>query len=559
MVATRSVRAILCFLGLSLSPAVHSALSENTKVLTPAGLLSIQHLEKNSVVVSAEDTSNLRLKQSVIVAIEQYSSRELYQLTLGQEVISCSASQQFYAKNKQQFVYASGLEIGDRLLCADGSTVLCENIKCLCEPTIFYDISLEPEHIFFIGEQGVLTHNFATIAPTLMPYAAEWLMAAGAVIARVYFGTQKADVFTDFDFGRDNILENVRCFLHQNLEWNRYDILRSSRLEKKQVLGIDVDQRFAGQSADFSQLFGPMCATARLNFDGTVQCDINSFHYKRYDGEWHYFVWERIGSKTFTRNDLLLKYFIEAKDKKLLESCGDYIAKFPKGFTDAIAVCGTGQISSTLLGVNRIYRTCGLSFGSFNFTPCALIGMVTEKISPHQIVRVFTEGRKLPSLRSCELTYIFDAISNICMVADEAGHDIIMVGRHSAMTKYNNSRPDYERDLTPVDYRSLVLACEYGLDEGKLRHINVPKHDWELVCDGSREEIERIVKEVMETGVDGIPQGNGVFVKYKLINGHFVVVLYIIHNAQRRVSTAFVCKPKLEKKYIPGRTQNENC
>ena len=554
MVIARWVRVLVCFLGFLFSPDVHSALAESTQILTPTGLLSIQHLEKDSVVVSADETSNLLLNQSVIVETEQYSSCELYQLTLGQDVISCSASQQFYAQNKQQFVHASGLEIGDRLLCADGSTVLCENVECLCERTNFYDISLEPEHLFFIGERGILTHNYATIAPTLMPYAAEWLIAAGAVIARVYFGTQKADVFTDFDFGRDNILEVVRRFVHEDFPWSRYDILRSSRLEKKQVLGIDVDQRFAGQSADFGQVFGPMCATARLNFDGTIQCDINSFHYTgRCDAEANYFAWEKVGSKTFTRKDPFMTHFIAAEDRKLLESCSNYIARFPKGFTDAIAVCGTGQISSTLLGVNQIYRGCGLSFGSFNFTPCALIGMVAEKISPHEIVRVFTEGRKLPSLRSLELTYIFDVISNICMVADEAGHDIIMVGRHSNMRLLNNERTDYERDLTPVDYGSLVLACEYGLNEGKLRHIDVPKHDWELVSDGSREEIERIVKEVMETGLDGIPQPNNVLVKYKWINGYFVVVLYVIINGIRRVSTAFVCKPALEKDYIPGR------
>ena len=551
MVTAQWVRAIFCFVGFLFSPAVHSALAENTYVLTPAGLSLVQNLQKDSIVVSTNETSNLLLKQSVIVATEQYSSRELYQLTLGQEVISCSASQQFYAPNKQQFVHASELEIGDQLLCADGSTVLCENIQCLCEPTNFYDISLEPEHLFFIGEQGVLTHNYATIAPTLMPYAAEWLMAAGAVIARVYFGTQKADVFTDFDFGRDNILEVVRRFVHEDFPWQRYDILRSNRLEKKQVLGIDVDQLFAARSTDFNRAFGPLCATARLNFDGTIQCDINSFHYTgRCDAEANYFAWEKVGSKTFTRSDPFMTHFIAAEDKKLLKSCSDYIAKFPKGFTEAIAVCGTGQISSTLLGVNQLYRTCGLNFGSFNFTPCALIGMVAEKISPHEIVRVFTEGRKLPSLRSRELTYIFDAISNICMVADEAGHDIIMVGRHSSMRLLNNERTDFERDLTPVDCTSIALACEYGLDdENKKRHVKRADHFWELVCDGTWEEIKRIIDLVLETGRDGVLK-NGDRIKYLWIKGYLVVVKIRDVNGSRRVPTAFVCVPGTELEYL---------
>jgi hypothetical protein len=178
--------------------------------------------------------------------------------------------------------------------------------------------------------------------------------------------------------------------------------------------------------------------------------------------------------------------------------------------------------------------------------------MVAEKISPHEIVRVFTEGRKLPSLRSRELTYIFDAISNICMVADEAGHDIIMVGRHSAMTKYNNSRPDYERDLTPISL-SLVLTtyCELGIDnENKKRHLRRPGHDWDLVCDGSDEAIAAIIREVMETGGDSI-SWKGDLVKYKWIKGYLVVVIYKIEKGRRVVGTAFVCKPGNEGKYLP--------
>ena len=75
------------------------------------------------------------------------------------EPIGTTASHPFWSEDRQQFVAAGELRVGENLLLADDTTRRVESITLRPNRETVYNIEVDGEHVFYVGEDGVLVHN----------------------------------------------------------------------------------------------------------------------------------------------------------------------------------------------------------------------------------------------------------------------------------------------------------------------------------------------------------------------------------------------------------------
>ncbi len=75
------------------------------------------------------------------------------------EPIGTTASHPFWSEDRQQFVAAGELRVGENLLLADETARRVESITVRSTRETVYNIEVDGEHVFYVGEDGVLVHN----------------------------------------------------------------------------------------------------------------------------------------------------------------------------------------------------------------------------------------------------------------------------------------------------------------------------------------------------------------------------------------------------------------
>jgi hypothetical protein len=75
------------------------------------------------------------------------------------EPIGTTASHPFWSEDRQQFVAAGDLRVGENLLLADDTSRRVESITLRPTRETVYNIEVDGEHVFYVGEDGVLVHN----------------------------------------------------------------------------------------------------------------------------------------------------------------------------------------------------------------------------------------------------------------------------------------------------------------------------------------------------------------------------------------------------------------
>ncbi|MCX7399008.1 MAG: polymorphic toxin-type HINT domain-containing protein [Planctomycetales bacterium] len=73
--------------------------------------------------------------------------------------IGTTASHPFWSEDRQQFVAAGDLRVGENLQLADDTTRRVESITLRPNRETVYNIEVDGEHVFYVGEGGVLVHN----------------------------------------------------------------------------------------------------------------------------------------------------------------------------------------------------------------------------------------------------------------------------------------------------------------------------------------------------------------------------------------------------------------
>jgi hypothetical protein len=91
----------------------------------------------------------------------EHSSGEVLNLYIAGEAtpIGSTANHPFWSEDRQDFVQAGSLNPGEHLRLADGRTTTLERTEPIAEQLPVYNLEVDGEHVYFVGESGVLVHN----------------------------------------------------------------------------------------------------------------------------------------------------------------------------------------------------------------------------------------------------------------------------------------------------------------------------------------------------------------------------------------------------------------
>ena len=133
----------------------------DTEVYTSDGLVCIEEISVGDEVLAYDyETGETELKEVLNVWVKE-TDEILHVSTSDGETIVTTTNHPFYVEEKG-WVAAGNLEIGDTLITADGDEVEVTDLELekLAEPILVYNLEVEDFHTYFVGEYGVLVHNY---------------------------------------------------------------------------------------------------------------------------------------------------------------------------------------------------------------------------------------------------------------------------------------------------------------------------------------------------------------------------------------------------------------
>ena len=134
-----------------------------TLVSTPTGLVSIEDIRVGDLVKSFNPGTLEVSDKKVIGTIEKQIS-ELIHISINKEVVDTTTNHPFYVLDRG-FVKAIDLRAGDVLCTVNGDYVTVEWIEHeILEKNIkVFNLSVEDNHTYFVGKNGVGVHNTCSI------------------------------------------------------------------------------------------------------------------------------------------------------------------------------------------------------------------------------------------------------------------------------------------------------------------------------------------------------------------------------------------------------------
>ena len=147
-VYTSELKASVCFVA-------------GTKVLTETGLINIEDVKAGMKVYSYnEETKVVELKEVKQTFITNVV-KDRVKVTVNGEVIESTSKHQFFVVGKG-WTAANELRVGDILLNSENEEVIVEATELLVTDgniITVYNMEVEDNHNYFVGEENVLVHN----------------------------------------------------------------------------------------------------------------------------------------------------------------------------------------------------------------------------------------------------------------------------------------------------------------------------------------------------------------------------------------------------------------
>ena len=133
-----------------------------TKVLSEDGLINIENIKKGMRVYSYnEETKQVELNEVKNTFIN-YVDYDMCKIYIKDEVIESTNKHPYYIKGKG-WIEARYLQIGDILITSEGKEIEIKNIETVKhegnELKEVYNIEVNNNHNYFVGENKVLVHN----------------------------------------------------------------------------------------------------------------------------------------------------------------------------------------------------------------------------------------------------------------------------------------------------------------------------------------------------------------------------------------------------------------
>lgn len=130
-----------------------------TLVATAAGLVAIECIRVGDKVIATDPDTMVRAEKQVLETFA-HETDEIVHLTINGEVITSTIDHPFFVQDAG-FVGAGDLYIGDKLLDAEGNTMLVEDVKTekLDEPVKVYNFKVDEFHTYYVGNNCIFVHN----------------------------------------------------------------------------------------------------------------------------------------------------------------------------------------------------------------------------------------------------------------------------------------------------------------------------------------------------------------------------------------------------------------
>ena len=136
--------------------------SGDTEVYTSDGLVCIEDVQVgDSVWAYNYETGETELKEVLNVWVKETDEILHVSTSDGETTIDTTTNHPFYVEEKG-WVAAGDIEVGDVLYTADGDEVEVTDLELenLAEPISVYNLEVADFHTYFVGEYGVLVHNY---------------------------------------------------------------------------------------------------------------------------------------------------------------------------------------------------------------------------------------------------------------------------------------------------------------------------------------------------------------------------------------------------------------
>ncbi|WP_432000188.1 Hint domain-containing protein [Streptomyces sioyaensis] len=137
-----------------------------TLVATGEGLLPIDSIEAGQKVHSFNST-NCSVVVNKVLQVFESRRQEILAMDLDGETICCTPEHRF--RRSGQWVPASELKPGDRLLNREGRQVELKDVNMRIDPQSVFNINVEGAHNYFVGKSGLLVHNLKKAVPQDTP------------------------------------------------------------------------------------------------------------------------------------------------------------------------------------------------------------------------------------------------------------------------------------------------------------------------------------------------------------------------------------------------------
>ena len=139
-----------------------TCLDKDTKVLTTKGYKSIKNIKVGDFVLSYNFELNRNEYKKVSVVYKHKNiADELYTITVNHKKIKATKVHDFYVKTSSGYklVMAKDLKVGDMLMSSNGKYYPITKISRKFVLSNYYDITVDDNHNFYVGKNGVLGHN----------------------------------------------------------------------------------------------------------------------------------------------------------------------------------------------------------------------------------------------------------------------------------------------------------------------------------------------------------------------------------------------------------------
>ena len=135
-----------------------------TIILTSKGYKAIEEIRIGDKVLATDPETGDTTEKTVLQTFERQTT-EFVDVTIGGETYTTTPEHPFYVEGKD-FVNASELEVGDKVVCYDTETDTTETKEVeevysyeTDEPVTVYNFEVHEYHTYHVGEDGVLVHN----------------------------------------------------------------------------------------------------------------------------------------------------------------------------------------------------------------------------------------------------------------------------------------------------------------------------------------------------------------------------------------------------------------